>query len=338
MVERSLHLVGEEGAVASGPNDEIGERAAIGARCVHLVADRGVGRSLCDGAESSAERAKGDGNITRGELVVTVRCHVVTVEGRRAPRATTAADTNHGEAGVLAPASICRMFDGSLRKPFDRAVAPLGVGLQKMGVSPDIITVFGVGMAAACAAAIGTGRFQLAFLLLLLTGLPDALDGAVAKAAGIAGPRGAFLDSVSDRLSDGLLFAGAGWYLAGTDEPRMAMLPFALFIAASMVSYMRAKAESLGFDAKGGLMERAERFIVLAFGLLFSSLFVPVLWLMFVLTVATGVFRFHKVWKQATALRPVPDDARRRTRRRQARASNWQNRARSRTRARSRQR
>lgn len=224
------------------------------------------------------------------------------------------------------------MFDGSFRTAFDRTVQPVGRGLKEAGVSPDVITGVGVAMAAGCAVAIAVGNFPVAFLLLCLTGLPDALDGAVAKAAGTAGPRGAFFDSVSDRLSDGLIFAGAGWYLAGTGTPRMAMLPFALFIAASLVSYQRAKAESLGFDAKGGLMERAERFVVLGFGLFFSVLFVPVLWLMLVLTVATAAFRFRKVWRQATAQRPVPARMARRTRRRTARPRTevWRERARAR--------
>ncbi len=203
------------------------------------------------------------------------------------------------------------MFDGSFRTAFDRLVAPLGRSLQRMGVSPDIITVFGILMAGACGVAIGLGRFWLAALLLALTGLPDALDGAVAKAGGRAGPRGAYLDSVSDRLSDGLLFAGAGWYLAGTVNPRMVMLPFALFIAASLVSYQRAKAESLGFVAKGGLMERAERFIALGFGLVFNVVFVPVLWIMLALTVATAGYRFYKVWGQASGTIPIAEPTQR---------------------------
>lgn len=202
------------------------------------------------------------------------------------------------------------MFDGNLRKPFDAAVAPVGAGLQRIGVSPDVITGIGVLMAGACAVAIANGRFFLAFILLLATGIPDALDGAVAKAGGIAGPRGAFLDSVSDRLSDGLIFAGATWYYLVGDDPRMAMLPVALLIASLLISYMRAKAESLGFDAKGGLMERAERFIALAVGLAISSLFTPVLILMLVLTIGTAVFRFHKVWVQASAGRPRPTTTR----------------------------
>lgn len=192
------------------------------------------------------------------------------------------------------------MFDGNFRTAFERGMAPIGKSLQQAGVSPNLVTGTGVVMAAACGVAIGLGQFPLAVLLLLLTGLPDALDGAVAKAAGQAGPRGAYLDSVSDRLSDALLFAGAAWYLAGTGTPRMALLPFGVYIAASLVSYQRAKAESLGWEARGGLMERAERFIVLGFGLLFSPLFVATLWVMLVLTSVTVVTRFIKVWRQAS--------------------------------------
>lgn len=211
------------------------------------------------------------------------------------------------------------MFDGNLRTGFDRIVAPVGKNLQKIGVSPDAITAVGVLMAGACGVAIALEQYPLAVLLLALTGLPDALDGAVAKAAGKAGPRGAYLDSVSDRLSDGLLFAGAGWNLAGSANPRMAMLPFALYIAASLVSYQRAKAESLGFEAKGGLMERAERFIALGFGLLFSSLFVATLWVMLALTVFTAVTRFIKVWRQASGTTVPARRSPRRARRRNAR-------------------
>jgi CDP-diacylglycerol--glycerol-3-phosphate 3-phosphatidyltransferase len=84
----------------------------------------------------------------------------------------------------------------------------------------------------------------------------------------------------------------------------MAMLPFGLFIAASLVSYQRAKAESLGFEAKGGLMERAERIIAICLGLLFPVLLIPILWIMLVLTSITAVQRFVKVWRQA-AVAPV---------------------------------
>ena len=231
------------------------------------------------------------------------------------------------------------MFDGNFRTTFEKGMAPIGKSLHQAGVSPDLVTAVGVAMAAGCGVAIGLGQFPLAVLLLLLTGLPDALDGAVAKAAGKAGPRGEYLDSVSDRLSDALLFAGAAWYLAGTDTPRMALLPFGIYIAASLVSYQRAKAEALGFKARGGLMERAERFIVLGFGLLFSALFVATLWVMFVLTAFTAIARFNKVWRQASGLAPREAPVGRSRRRRSPRsASDMRLRARARAEARRRRR
>ena len=79
----------------------------------------------------------------------------------------------------------------------------------------------------------------------------------------------------------------------------MAMLPFAIMALSSVISYQRAKAESLGLDAKGGIMERAERIILFCLGLLIPYLLIPILWVMMVLTGVTAVQRFVKVWKQA---------------------------------------
>ena len=122
----------------------------------------------------------------------------------------------------------------------------------------------------------------------MLCALPDVLDGAVAKASGTAGPRGAFFDSVSDRVTDALLLGGVAWHLSTTHPGRIAVLPMAVLGASMLISYERAKAESLGFDARGGLMERAERIIALGVGLLFDSVLIAVLWLMLVLTLVHG--------------------------------------------------
>ena len=186
------------------------------------------------------------------------------------------------------------MLDGNWRTVVDRGLTPIGQSLQRTGISADVVTV------------IGMGSLRLGFMLLVLTGVPDALDGAVAKAAGTASSRGAYFDSVADRLTDALLFGGVAWHLATVRTDRMMMLPVAIMATAMFISYQRAKAESLGYDAKGGLMERAERFIVLAFGLLFFEILVPVLWVMLVLSLVTAVQRFVKVWRQATADRELP--------------------------------
>ncbi len=212
------------------------------------------------------------------------------------------------------------MFDGNWRETVNKGLDPIGASLRRAGVTADALTVLGILTAAAAAVVIGNGYLTLGFVLLVLTGVPDALDGAVAKASGTASVRGAFFDSVSDRLTDAMLFGGVTWYLASNEPGRISVLPVAVMAAAMLISYERAKAESLGFDAKGGIMERAERFIVLAIGLLFSQILIGVLWVMLVLTVITAVQRFVKVWRQATNAMPNPPTRRSERRRRRVRA------------------
>lgn len=213
------------------------------------------------------------------------------------------------------------MLDGRWRTNIEKGLKPVGAKLLRMGVTADRLTALGVVMSACAAVAIGAGWLSIGLLLLVLTGLPDALDGAVAKAAGTAGPRGAFFDSVADRVSDTMLLGGVAWYLAETHGGLMPLLPMAVLGASLVISYERAKAEALGFNAKGGVMERAERVILLGLGLLFSVLLIPILWIMLVLTLVTAVQRFVKVWRQASQERPVPVRSRRATRRRATRAA-----------------
>jgi len=197
------------------------------------------------------------------------------------------------------------MFDGRFRANAERVLRPVGQTLKRTGITADHLTVLGVLMAVAATVAIGAGRLRVGLVLLILTALPDVLDGAVAKASGMASSRGAFFDSTADRLTDALLLGGVAWYLADTDPGRIVVLPLAVVAASMLISYERAKAEALGYNAKGGLMERAERLIALGFGLFFDSVLVPILWIMLALTLVTALQRFVKVWKQATAATPV---------------------------------
>ena len=197
------------------------------------------------------------------------------------------------------------MLDGRWRSDIERRLRPVGANLRRTGLTADRLTGLGLVMAGACAVAVGNGALRAGVLLLLLTALPDALDGAVAKASGTASPRGAFFDSVADRVSDALLLGGVAWYLTAEHGGHAGMLPLAVLAASMLISYERAKAESLGYDARGGLMERAERTVALGFGLLFDSLLVPVLWVMLVLTLLTAIQRFVKVWRQASNP-PIP--------------------------------
>jgi CDP-diacylglycerol---glycerol-3-phosphate 3-phosphatidyltransferase len=207
------------------------------------------------------------------------------------------------------------MLDGRWRTSFEKGLRPVGVSLRRTGITADHLTALGALMSVFAAVAIGLGYLALGFALLLLTAVPDVLDGAVAKASGTASPRGAFFDSVMDRVSDAFLLGGTAWYLAREYGGYWPLLPMAVLAASMLISYERAKAESLGFDARGGLMERAERLVALAIGLLFPVLLIPMLILMLVLTVFTAVQRFMKVWHQASVDRPTPSKRPRRDRR-----------------------
>lgn len=200
------------------------------------------------------------------------------------------------------------MFDGKFRAPVDAAVKPLGAALRKTKITPDHLTVVGLVIGAASAVAIGAGRLRIGLVLVILAALPDLLDGALAKASNTSSQRGAFFDSTVDRITDALLLGGIAYYFAETQDPRLAVLPFAVSAVSSVISYQRAKAESLGLDAKGGLMERAERIVVLCVGLFIEpwvdGALVWIMWGMLVLISITAVQRFVKVWRQA-AVAPV---------------------------------
>ena len=196
------------------------------------------------------------------------------------------------------------MFDGHFRKSVDRAVKPLGDTLRRTKITPDQLTIAGMLIACGAAVAIGAGYLSLGLLLVILAALPDLLDGALAKASNTSSQRGAFFDSVVDRVTDALLFGGVAWYFASNESSHLAILPFAVSGMSSVISYERAKAESLGLSAKGGLMERAERIICLCLGLLFPPLLITIMWVMLVLTTVTAVQRFIKVWQQA-AVAPI---------------------------------
>jgi CDP-diacylglycerol---glycerol-3-phosphate 3-phosphatidyltransferase len=207
------------------------------------------------------------------------------------------------------------MFDGRWRASFEQGLKPVGDNIRRTGITADHLTAAGVLLAAGAAVAIANGALRAGLLLLVLCALPDMLDGAVAKASGTAGPRGAFFDSVSDRVTDALLLGGVAWHLSTTHPGRIAVLPLAVLGASMLISYERAKADALGFDARGGLMERAERIIALGVGLLFDSILIAVLWLMLALTLVTAVQRFVRVWQQASAPKPAPELSRWRARR-----------------------
>lgn len=205
------------------------------------------------------------------------------------------------------------LFDGSFREAVDKRTRPIGRFLVRCHVSADLLTVAGIILSVGCAVAVATGHFWLGAGLLLASALPDLLDGPVAKASGTQSLRGEFFDSVADRITDSLVLGGLAWYFLATSHPKQAIVPVGLLGASQLISYQRAKAEIHGFNAKGGLMERAERVVALLVGLVFNQILLPVLGLILALTLVTAVQRFVKVWKQATEASPALAARRRET-------------------------
>jgi len=214
------------------------------------------------------------------------------------------------------------MLDRRWRAKAERALEPVGRALHVLGLSADGLTVLGLVAAAGTAFLIANGNLVLAVFGLVLTGLPDLLDGSVARQSGTAGRRGSFFDSVCDRVADALLLGGVAWHLTGGGG-ELAVLALAVLAVSMLISYERAKAEALGLSARGGVMERAERMVLLGVGLAFNVL-VPVLWIMLVLTSVTAVHRFVMVWRQATEA-----ESRKPERRRSTEPPSWSPRLRS---------
>jgi len=168
--------------------------------------------------------------------------------------------------------------------------------LGSLGFSPNVLTIVGYLVHLPVMYVLATGRLQLGGVLVALAGLIDTLDGALARDTGQDSRFGAFLDSVSDRFSEGTVFFGLFlWYLGTGAQLELALIYVAL-LGSVMVSYTRARAEALGFECKVGLLTRFERVTVLAIGLIMQRVQLT-LWVMAVLTHVTAIQRIYHVWR-----------------------------------------
>lgn len=197
------------------------------------------------------------------------------------------------------------MLDQKIRVYWDRGMSPIGRGLGRVGLSANAITVIGVLVTLGAAYLVIEGRLLLAAVAIAGAALFDVLDGAVAKATGSTSKFGALLDSTTDRLGDAAVFAAIAWlYGVAPDTPErrslvVAGLALGTMVAAFLVSYVKARAESLGYEAKVGLAERAERMIVTFFGLLFDAIPIAIA-ILFAASVITFFQRLFHVWSVAS--------------------------------------
>lgn len=154
-------------------------------------------------------------------------------------------------------------FTDRLRVRFQKDLDRIGGFLDRLGITPDMLTLFGVLGNLTGAVLIAFGYLTAGGMVLLLMGAMDALDGTLARLKGSPSKWGGFLDSVSDRYSELLIFAGLLFYYLGRDDSLMSLLIFIAAVGSVMVSYTRARALSLGYEVKQGLLTRAERFFIL---------------------------------------------------------------------------
>ncbi len=189
-------------------------------------------------------------------------------------------------------------FTDFLRKKFKNLLDPIAGFLNRIGLMPNTVTILGLAGNAIGAYLLATGRISAAGVVILLVGPIDALDGAMARLRGEPSDFGAFVDSVTDRYSELVIFLGLMIYYLQQQNWLACALVYLAAAGSVLVSYVRARAQSLGMDAKVGIFTRVERFIVLAPCLIINQPMIA-LWAIAILANFTALQRIYHVRKQA---------------------------------------
>jgi CDP-diacylglycerol--glycerol-3-phosphate 3-phosphatidyltransferase len=187
-----------------------------------------------------------------------------------------------------------------LRLMFKWFLDPVGGFLNRIGLMPNTMTLLGLAGTTLGAYFLARGDMLWGGLLVLIMVPIDALDGTMARLRGEASDFGAFVDSVSDRYSELIILGGLVYYFLAINDHIGAMLSFIAAAGSVLVSYVKARAEGLGYTAKIGILTRVERYLVLAPSLLFNQPFIGVM-LIAVLANFTALQRIWYVRAQAHA-------------------------------------
>ena len=167
-------------------------------------------------------------------------------------------------------------FTDRLRAFFKGILDPIGAFLNRLGLTPNAITLLGLAGTSIGAYFISQGKMAAGAFVLLASVLVDALDGTMARLRGEPSDFGAFVDSVSDRYAELITFGGLLYYFLSLENYPGVMVTFAAAAGSVLVSYVKARAEGLGFTAKVGILTRVERYFVLIPLLVFNQPFIAV--------------------------------------------------------------
>jgi CDP-diacylglycerol--glycerol-3-phosphate 3-phosphatidyltransferase/CDP-diacylglycerol--inositol 3-phosphatidyltransferase len=192
-------------------------------------------------------------------------------------------------------------------------LAPFVNLFLRLGVSPDAVTLVGtVGVAAGALVFFPRGHLLVGVLVITCFIFSDLIDGAMARKTGRSSTFGAFFDSTLDRIGDGAIFGGLVLYFAGPGDYYLYLcLTLYCLVMGSVTSYARARAESLGMDARGGIAERADRTVAILVMTGVSDwwnlpiLLYVTLWALALANTQTVLLRIWKVRRQATAAADV---------------------------------
>ena len=174
---------------------------------------------------------------------------------------------------------------------------PIARTLMKLKIGPNTVTLFGLVLASVAAYLVAIDELVWAGAVLLISGALDSVDGALARMSGTASPAGALMDSVVDRVGEGVVLLGVLILALDQDDTTLATLVYIAFAGSMMVSYVVARAQALGSPRAVGIMTRAERVIVLSVGLLSGYLTIAVA-IIAVLAPLTAVHRFLHGWNE----------------------------------------
>jgi CDP-diacylglycerol---glycerol-3-phosphate 3-phosphatidyltransferase len=167
-------------------------------------------------------------------------------------------------------------FTDRLRIIFKGILDPIGTFLNRLGLTPNSITLLGLVGTTIGAYFISQGKMTTGAFILLASVLVDAFDGTMARLRGEPSDFGGFVDSVSDRYAELITFGGLLYYFLTIDHYLGVMVSFVAAAGSVLVSYVKARAEGLGFTAKVGILTRVERYLVLIPLLVFDQPFLAV--------------------------------------------------------------
>ncbi|MGH7374055.1 MAG: CDP-alcohol phosphatidyltransferase family protein [Candidatus Rokuibacteriota bacterium] len=193
------------------------------------------------------------------------------------------------------------------KTPFQRLGDPVARALLRAHVRPNHLTVVGLGVSILAALALSQGRLRVGALLLALAGLFDFFDGSLARLANSVSAFGAFLDSVVDRYSDLVVLLGVVLYYHRAADTQGVFLTMITMVGTIMISYTKARAQSIGLACEIGLMERPERLIVLIAGATFNVL-TPAVIALALLTNVTALQRIFYTRRAAAAAAAARED------------------------------